>query len=91
MLKKELLGQLRSRRRMRRVKHASAAGQPRSRIVEGLSISDRSADVEDRAIPGHSGGDLITGSQNMHMASLVERQSRFTLLRRCRGNTPPAW
>jgi IS30 family transposase len=46
----------------------------------GLSIRDRPADVEDRAIPGHWEGDLITGSQNTHMAILVERQSRFTLL-----------
>ena len=80
VLKKELIGHLRSRRRMRRVKHASTAGQPRGQIVDGVSIRDRPADVEDRAIPGHWEGDLITGSQNTHMATLVERQSRFTLL-----------
>lgn len=80
VLKKELLGHLRSRRRMRRVKHASTAGQPRGQIVEGVSIRDRPADVEDRAIPGHWEGDLITGSQNTHIATLVERQSRFTML-----------
>lgn len=61
MLKKELIGQLRSRRRMRCVKHASTAGQPRRRIIAGLSISDRPADVEDRAIPGHWEGNLNTG------------------------------
>ena len=80
VLKKELLGHLRSRRRMRRVKHASTAGQPRGQIVDGVSIRNRPADVEDRAIPGHWEGDLITGSQNTHMATLVERASRFTML-----------
>jgi hypothetical protein len=70
---------------MRRVKHASTAGQPRGQIIASLSISDRPADVEDRAIPGHWEGDLITGSQNTHMATLVERQSRFTLLVKVQG------
>jgi IS30 family transposase len=65
---------------MRRVKHASTAGQRRGQILDGLSIRDRPADVEDPAIPGHLEGDLITGSQNTHMATLVEGQSRFTLL-----------
>jgi hypothetical protein len=77
VLKKELIGHLRSRRRMRRVKHASTAGQRRGQILDGLSIRDRPADVGDRAIPGHWEGDLITGSQNTHMATLVERQSHL--------------
>ena len=55
---------------------ASRAG----RSWMALSIRDRPADVEDRAIPGHWEGDLITGSQNTHIATLVERQSRFTVL-----------
>ena len=80
VLKKELIGHLRSRRMMRRAKCASTIGQPRGQIVEGVSIRDRPADVEDRAIPGHWEGDLITGSQNTHIATLVERQSRFTML-----------
>lgn len=80
VLKKELMGHLRSRRRMRRSQHASTEGQPRGQIIDGLSIRDRPADVEDRAIPGHWEGDLITGSQNTHIATLVERQSRFTML-----------
>ena len=80
VLKKALIGHLRSRRTMRRVKHASTAGQPRGQIVDGVSIRDHPADVEDRAIPGHWEGDLITGSQNTHRATLVERQSRFTML-----------
>ena len=80
VLKKELIGHLRSRRMMRRAKRASTIGQPRGQIVEGASIRDRPAEVEDRAIPGHWEGDLITGSQNTHIATLVERQSRFTML-----------
>jgi IS30 family transposase len=80
VLKKELIGHLRSRRRMRRVKHASTIGQPRGQIVDGVSIRDRPADVEERAIPGHWEGDLITGSQNTHLATLVERASRCTML-----------
>ncbi len=62
VLKKELLEQLRSGRRMRRVKHATTAGQPRGQIVDGLSIRHRPAEVEDRAIPGHWEGDLLAGS-----------------------------
>ncbi|MBA3753030.1 MAG: IS30 family transposase [Nitrospira sp.] len=80
VLRKELMGHLRSRRRMRRSKHASTDGQPRGQIIDGLSIRDRPAEVEDRAIPGHWEGDLITGSQNTQIATLVERQSRFTML-----------
>ncbi len=80
VLKKELTGHLRSRRMMRRSKHASTDGQPRGQIVDGVSIRERPADVEDRAIPGHWEGDLITGSRNTHIATLVERHSRFTML-----------
>lgn len=80
VLKKELLGHLRSRRMMRRAQSASTASQPRGQIVEGLSIRDRPAEVADRAIPGHWEGDLLTGSHNTHIATLVERQSRFTML-----------
>jgi len=80
VLKKELLGHFRSRRMMRRAQVASTASQPRGHIVEGISIRDRPADVEDRAIPGHWEGDLITGAQNTHLATLVKRQSRFTML-----------
>ena len=53
VLKKELIGHLRSRRMMRRAKRASTAGQPRGQIIDGRSIRARPADVEDRAIPGH--------------------------------------
>jgi IS30 family transposase len=80
VLKKELMGHLRSRRRMRRSQYASTEGQPRGQIIDGVSIRDRPADVHDRAIPGHWEGDLMAGSQNSHIATLVERQSRFTML-----------
>jgi IS30 family transposase len=80
VLKKELIGHLRSRRTMRRSQRASTAGQPRGQIIDGVSIRDRPADVEDRAIPGHWEGDLMAGSKNTHMATLVERASRFTML-----------
>lgn len=80
VLKKELLGHLRSRRRMRRAQHASTSGQPRGQIIDGVSIRHRPAEAEDRAIPGHWEGDLIAGSKNTHIATLVERQSRFTML-----------
>jgi IS30 family transposase len=80
VLKKELLSHLRSRRMMRRAQRASTAGQPRGQIIDGISIRDRPAEVEDRAIPGHWEGDLIAGAQNTHIATLVERQSRFTML-----------
>jgi len=85
VLKKELTRHLRSRRMMRRSKRASADGQPRGRIIDGVSIRERPADVNDRAIPGHWEGDMITGSQNTHMVTLVERHSRFTMLLKIQG------
>jgi transposase, IS30 family len=80
VLKKELIRHLRRRKALRRSKHASTAGQPRGRIVDAVSIRERPAEVEDRAIPGHWEGDLFTGSRNTHIATLVERGSRFTVL-----------
>lgn len=80
VLKKELMVHLRTRRKMRRSKLASKEGQPRGQIVDAVSIRERPAEVEDRAIPGHWEGDLISGTNNSHIATLVERQSRFTLL-----------
>lgn len=80
VLKKELIRALRSRRMMRRAKCTSTMGQPRGQIIDGLSIRDRPAEVADRAIPGHWEGDLLTGSHNTHIATLVERRSRFTML-----------
>lgn len=85
VLKKELIGHLRSRPMMRRSKNASTEGQPRGQIIDGISIRERPASVEDRAIPGHWEGDLITGSKNCHIATLVERHSRFTMLVKISG------
>jgi IS30 family transposase len=80
VLKKELLDQLRSKRRMRRSRHASASGQSRGQIVDAISIRERPADVEDRAVPGHWEGDLLAGAKNTYIATLVERHSRFAML-----------
>jgi IS30 family transposase len=85
VLKKELMAHLRTRRKMRRSKLASTEGQPRGQIVGSVSISERPAEIESRAVPGHWEGDLISGSQNSHIATLVERQSRFTMLVRVNG------
>jgi IS30 family transposase len=80
VLKKELAAHLRSRRKLRRSKQSTTKGQPRGRIIDAVSISERPASVEDRAIPGHWEGDMISGSNNSHIATLVERQTRFTML-----------
>ena len=80
VLKKELLANLRSKRLMRRGKKATASGQSRGRISEAISISERPAEVADRAVPGHWEGDLICGSNNSYVATLVERKSRFVML-----------
>jgi IS30 family transposase len=80
VLKKELMDHLRSKRRMRRSRHASASGQSRGQIVDAVSIRERPAEVEDRAIPGHWEGDLLAGGKNSYMATLVERHSRFLML-----------
>ncbi len=85
VLKKELLGHLRTRRVMRRSKNGSTRGQGRGQIVDAVSIRERPAEVEDRAVPGHWEGDLIAGSNNTHIATLVERQSRFTMLVKVKG------
>ena len=79
-LKKELLKHLRSGRVMRQSKHNNTKGLTRGQIIDGVSIRERPADIEDRAIPGHWEGDLIAGCKNTHIATLVERQSRFTIL-----------
>ncbi len=80
VLKKELMDHLRSKRRMRRSQHASVSGQSRGQIVEAISIRERPPEVEDRAIPGHWEGDLLSGAKNSYMATLVERHSRFAML-----------
>ncbi len=80
VLKKELQKHLRTQRVFRQSKKYNTRGAQRGQIKDGVSISDRPAEVEDRAVPGHWEGDLISGSANTHIATLVERQSRFTML-----------
>ncbi|QTI81148.1 IS30 family transposase (plasmid) [Roseomonas marmotae] len=80
VLKKELLATLRSRRLMRRAKTSTTEGQPRGQIIGAVSIRERPAEIEDRAVPGHWEGDLLSGGKNTHVATLVERRSRFLML-----------
>ena len=80
VLKKELQACLRSQRAIRRSKHASLKRQGLGKITHAVSIKDRPASVEDRAVPGHREGDLIGGTHNSYIATLVERQSRYVML-----------
>ena len=79
-LKKQLLEQLRSSRTMRRARTASAKGKGQGQIVGAVSIRERPAEAEDRAVPGHWEGDLISGSKNSHILTLVERHTRYLML-----------
>jgi IS30 family transposase len=85
VLKKELLAHLRRRHPFRRSRRYSTAGQPRGRIIDAVPITARPASIEDRAVPGHWEGDLLAGATNTHIATLVERQSRFVQLIRVSG------
>jgi len=84
-LKQELIQHLRSKRRIRRSRHASVHGHSQGKIVDAISIRERPAEVEDRAIPGHWEGDLLRGARNSHVATLVERHSRFCMLVKVAG------
>jgi transposase, IS30 family len=84
-LKKELIQHLRSQRRIRRSRHASVHGHAQGKIVDAVSIRERPAEVEDRAIPGHWEGDLLRGAGNSHVITLVERGSRFCVLIKVAG------
>ena len=79
-LKKELLANLRRTRGMRRSRHHTQKDGLHGRIVDGISISERPADVEDRAVPGHWEGDLLFGRINTQIATLVERHTRYVML-----------
>ena len=85
VLKRELLAHLRRGRRFRHSRHATTAGQRRGQIIDAVSIRERPPVVEDRAVPGHWEGDLLAGGRNSHVATLVERQSRYLMLIRVRG------
>lgn len=84
-LKKELTQHLRTRRLMRRPKNAKIDRSPRGQIIDAISIRERPAEIDDRAIPGHWEGDLLSGSNNTHIATLVERTTRFTILVKLKG------
>jgi IS30 family transposase len=80
-LKKELLEHLRSKRKIRLSRHGSPLRNAgRGQIVDAVSIRERPADIEDRAVPGHWEGDLVIGSHGSSIATLVERATRFVML-----------
>ena len=79
-LKRELTGHLRSGRRRRQPRGASRRGQGRGRIPDMVMISQRPAEVSDRAVPGHWEGDLLMGTKTNAIATLVERQTRYCQL-----------
>lgn len=79
-LKKELVQHLRRTRVMRRSRHHTQKTDNHGRITDAVSISERPATVADRAVPGHWEGDLICGSGNSQIATLVERHTRYVML-----------
>jgi IS30 family transposase len=79
-LKKELVQHLRRTRVMRRSRHHTQKTDDHGRIVGAVSIRERPATAEDRAVPGHWEGDLLFGRGNSQMATLVERQTRYVML-----------
>jgi IS30 family transposase len=80
VLKKELLAHLRATRAIRRSRHATMKRSGVGRFNDAVSIRDRPVEVEDRAVPGHWEGDLIAGSGNSFIATLVERSTRYVML-----------
>lgn len=83
VLNKELKDHLRTQRKLRHSKLAPSTG--RRGILDMVSIRERPAEAEDRAVPGHWEGDLISGTKNSHVATLVERHSRFVMLVKVKG------
>jgi IS30 family transposase len=79
-LKRELLGHLRRTRSIRRPRAAKRGNTGQGQIVDAVSLRERPAEAEDRAVPGHWEGDLLAGAGNSHIATLVERHSRFLIL-----------
>jgi len=84
-LKKELMAHLRRTRGMRRSRHHTQKTGIHGQIVDAVSIRERPASAEDRALPGHWEGDLLFGSKNSQIATLVERQSRYLMLAKVEG------
>jgi IS30 family transposase len=85
VLKKELLSHLRSKRSMRRSRPVDPNGDRRGHMKDAVSIRQRPAAVEDRAVPGHWEGDLLSGPNNTYIATLVERQTRYVMLAKVAG------
>ena len=84
VLKKELMAHLRTARQMRQAKGGTTKNGL-GQIVDAVSIRERPAEVEDRAVPGHWEGDLLSGANNTHIATLVERRTRFVMLIKVAG------
>ena len=85
VLKKELQLYLRTQRAIRRSRQHSIKHKGLGKMTNAVSIRERPASVEDRAVPGHWEGDLISGSNNTHIATLVERHTRYVMLVRVKG------
>ncbi len=90
VLKRELLQYLRTKRVMRCPQKTSLKGQGLGQITEAVSIRERPASAEDRALPGHWEGDLICGSKNSFIATLVERHTRYVMLAKVSGKDTEA-
>ncbi len=80
VLKKELIQHLRKPRAMRRSRHHTQKTSDHGRITNAVSIRERPAEAADRAVPGHWEGDLLCGSNNSQIATLVERHTRLVML-----------
>jgi IS30 family transposase len=80
VLKKDLQAHLRTGRAIRRSRHATGKGDSRGSLPDMVSIRERPASVEDRAVPGHWEGDLLCGSANSYIVTLVERHTRYVML-----------
>lgn len=87
VLKKELLAHLRATRAIRRSRHASLKRDGLGQIKDAVSIRERPASVDERAVPGHWEGYLIEGSRNSYIATLVERHSRYVILAKVPNKT----
>jgi len=84
VLKKQLMVHLRRRRQLRQARRGTTK-QGLGSIVDAISIRERPAEAEDRAVPGHWEGDLLSGARNSHIATLVERHTRFVMLTKLEG------
>jgi IS30 family transposase len=84
-LKKELLQHLRRTRAMRRSRHHTQKTDNHGKISNAISISERPASAQDRAVPGHWEGDLIFGTNNSQIATLVERNTRYVMMAKVNG------